>query len=108
MKKEIAGIPVWIYAIGAAVVIGGYLWIKHQQSSTSAGTPGQGTGGQGKSTSSISEQITEWQSSPGGGGGGGRHMGPGPGPESERDALQHWTGSEHPWTWLHTHSRKSV
>lgn len=101
MKKELAGIPLWIWGIGAAVVVGGFVWLRHQQSAKPSGQ-GQGGGGQYKSTDSINEQIKEWQSAPhtGGGGGGQGNIGP------ERQWLIHKTGSQHPWTWLAQHHER--
>lgn len=101
MKKELAGIPLWIWGVGAVVVVGGFLWLRHQQAAKPAAGQGQG-GGQYKSTDSINEQIKEWQSPPttGGGGGGQGSIGP------ERKWLIHKTGSQHPWTWLAQHHER--
>ena len=35
MKKEFLGIEGWIWLVGAVVVVGGYLYLRHQSSSSS-------------------------------------------------------------------------
>jgi len=105
VKRELAGQPLWIWVVGAVVVVGGYLWFRHQQSTaaTTPSAPGGGSGGGGgKDTSTVNEQIKEWQSAPhtGGGGGGQGSIGP------ERQWLIHKTGSQHPWTFLAQHHER--
>ena len=62
MDKEIGGQPLWIWLVGAAVVIGGYLYIIHKSSSSSGQQPAPG--GTNKSTSTFSETIKDLQSPP--------------------------------------------
>jgi hypothetical protein len=64
VKKEIAGQPVWLWAVGAAVVIGGYVYFTRRAAPASAG--GQSGQGGGKSTSStnIKEWIVQHQGGP--------------------------------------------
>lgn len=57
MKQEIAGQPVWLWLTAAGVVVVGYLWFKHSQSSASS----QPSGPPAKSTSSFQEWITQHQ-----------------------------------------------
>lgn len=102
MKREFFGIPVWIYGIGAVVVVGGYLWIKHKQNAA-APAAGSGSAQPYKSTSSIKEDITETQSPPTPG-----HKKHGGGPGPEREWLIHKTGSQHPWTFLRRHHERIV
>lgn len=67
MKQEVAGQPLWLWAVGAAVVIGGYLYFRSHQSSSSSSTPSAGTpggGGKSSSTSSFKEWITQHQGPP--------------------------------------------
>lgn len=66
MDKTFAGQPLWLWAVGAAVVIGGYLYITHKSGTSSASTPAptSGGGGKGKSTTTIHETITDLQSPP--------------------------------------------
>jgi hypothetical protein len=67
MGKELGGIPLWIYLAGAAVVVGGYLYITHSSGSSSSSAPSGGTGNTaapGTSTSSFKETITDLQSKP--------------------------------------------
>lgn len=66
MDKEIAGQPMWLWAVGAGVVILGYLYIKHQQSSAAPSGQGSGSGGAGKyhDTSSFKETITNLHGPP--------------------------------------------
>lgn len=67
MDKEFLGQPAWIWAVGAAVVIGGYLYITHSKKSSSSGaapSSGGGGGGGGKSTYTIHETISDLQSHP--------------------------------------------
>jgi|SRR6516162_7221230 hypothetical protein len=71
MKKEIAGQPAWLWAVGAGLVIVGYLYFKSHSASSSApaggGTPGGGGGG-GTATGggqwSLKEWVTQHQASP--------------------------------------------
>ncbi len=66
MKQQILGQPAWMWAAGAAVIIGGYLYLKHKQSS-SAAQPAPGAGGGGgksTSTSTFRETITDLHSNP--------------------------------------------
>jgi len=72
--KKIAGIPVTYLVIGAVVVVGGYLWIKHQQAASgstagstqppkaAAGSPQAPGGGNQR----FIEIIKEWHGHGGG------------------------------------------
>lgn len=66
MDKEVLGQPVWLWAAGAVVVIGGYLYFRSHSSTASTSSSGTGQGGTGKDTSqsSFKETIKNWQSSP--------------------------------------------
>lgn len=104
LKREYAGVPLWGWLGAAGVVLLGYVWIRHHQSSSaSAGGTGAGAGGGGgKSTdnSTFRETVKDLQSSPAPApstGSTGSHEGP------EREWLERKTGSEHPWTWLQRH-----
>jgi hypothetical protein len=103
VKRELAGIPLWIWGVGAAVVVGGYLWIRHSsggksgQGQTTPGVPVVVGGG----SSSFMEWIKQHQGSPT----------PAPKPPTtgpERQWLIHKTGSQHPWTFLHQHHERIV
>lgn len=59
MDKKIAGQPLWLWALGAVVVVGGYLYFK-SHSSQQAQPSGQ-QGPPSKSTSSFKEWITQHQ-----------------------------------------------
>lgn len=66
MKQEVAGQPLWLWAVGAVVIVGGYLYFRSHQSASS-GTPSAGTpgsGGKSSSTSSFKEWITQHQGPP--------------------------------------------
>ena len=106
IHKEFLGQPAWLWAVGAVVIVGGYLYIKHQ--SSSASTSGSGTSGQGgqdKSSSNLKETITDWQSPPSNPKPGKKpHQGGGAGPE--RKWLIHKTGSQHPWSFLARHHER--
>ena len=54
MDKEFAGQPLWLWLVGAGIIVVGYLWFKSHSSSQA---PAQ-TGGTGKSTSTSS--FKEW------------------------------------------------
>lgn len=62
MDKEFAGQPLWIWLVGAVVVVGGYLYLTHG-SKASAQQPAAG-GTPEKSTSTFSETIKDLQSNP--------------------------------------------
>lgn len=68
MDKEIAGQPLWLWGLGAVIVVGGYLYFRSHSSTSSSGTPSSGTGqgGTGKdvSQSSFKETIKDWQGAP--------------------------------------------
>jgi hypothetical protein len=67
VKKEVAGQPVWLWAVGAVVIVGGYLYFTHKASSaSSASSPGSGTGQGGKSsnTSMFKEWLVQHQGGP--------------------------------------------
>ena len=65
MDKEVAGQPLWLWAVGAAVVIGGFLYFRSHGSSaaSSSGQPASG-GSKSKDTSSFKETITNLQGPP--------------------------------------------
>lgn len=109
MKKEILGQPLWLWAVGAAVIVGGYLYIRHQQS---AATPGQGGTGSGSTaspqdTSSFNDWIEQHDASPGTTPKSKHHPKVNPGgpnkPGPERQWLIKKTGSKHPWSFLDRH-----
>lgn len=67
MDKEVLGQPLWLWGLGAVIVVGGYLYFRSHQSSSSSGTPSAGTpggGGKSSSTSSFKEWITQHQGPP--------------------------------------------
>lgn len=98
LKKEVAGQPLWLWGLGAVIVIGGYLYFRSQSSGSSASS-GSGSGaGQEKSSDDINETIKDFQSSPSSGG---QTTTSSEGPE--RQWLKHKTGSKHPWTYLAKH-----
>jgi len=69
VKKEIAGQPVWLWGLGAVVVVGGYLYFTHRAKSASSSGSSGGQGGQGggksSSTSSFKEWLVQHQGGPG-------------------------------------------
>jgi len=67
VKKEIAGQPVWLWAVGAVVVVGGYLYFTHRASSASPSGTGSGTGqpaGKSSSSSTFKEWLVQHQGGP--------------------------------------------
>jgi hypothetical protein len=102
VKKDFLGQPVWLWAVGAVVVIGGYLYFTRHTSQPAAGAAaGQGgqAGGKSTSTSSFQEWITQHQGGP-------SKSKPKPKPQQggpERQWLIKKTGSQHPWTFLQRH-----
>lgn len=52
LKEEIAGIPGWIWLVGAGVVVLGYLYLRHQSSSTQ-GSADQQSAGQKQPAASV-------------------------------------------------------
>lgn len=69
MDKEVAGQPLWLWAVGAVVIVGGFLYFRSHQSSSAtsgqgAGQSGGGGGGKFTSRSSFQETITELHSHP--------------------------------------------
>jgi hypothetical protein len=66
MDRELAGQPLWLWAVGAGVVVLGYLYFRSHSSTTPASSSGQPAGGAGKSTetSSFKETITNLQGPP--------------------------------------------
>jgi hypothetical protein len=63
VKKEFLGQPVWLWAAGAAVIVGGYLYLRHKQSTAAStqSSTGAGTGGrQGTATGGGSYSLQEW------------------------------------------------
>ena len=44
-QKEVAGLPVWMWGVGALVLVGGFLYLRsHSGSSASSGQQASGTG----------------------------------------------------------------
>lgn len=78
-KKEIAGLPVWMWGVGGLAVVLGYLYFKSHSSSQKGKGQGQGAGRQafvvGSPTGLSAEQLLlilkDWQ----GHGGGQHHQG---------------------------------
>ena len=67
LKKQVAGQPLWLWAVGAGVVILGYLYFSHKASTSTAApgsSSGSGHGKPGKDTTSINETIKDFQGSP--------------------------------------------
>ena len=101
MKRDFLGQPLWLWGVGAAVVIGGFLYLRHK-SGTAAAADSAGAAAQPeKSTSSFKEWITQHQ---------GGTPAPKPKPKDtvgpERQWLIHKTGSQHPWTFLRQHHER--
>jgi hypothetical protein len=63
MDKQLAGQPLWLWGLGAVIVVGGYLYFK-SHSSSSAQQPAPGGGGKSTSTSTFHETITNLQQPP--------------------------------------------
>lgn len=63
MDKEIGGQPLWIWLVGAVVVVGGYLYFKSHRSAAAPTQPDSSTQ-PSTSTSSFRETITNLQSNP--------------------------------------------
>lgn len=126
LKKPVMGLPAWMWGVGAVVLVGGYLYLRHSSSSSASSSQQKPTGGQpvavvggGSPTGLSMEQLLlmfeDLQGSKSKGHGHGRHGGghhhkppphhvnPG-GPE--RTWLEHKTGSKHPWTWLSKHNER--
>lgn len=53
LKEEFMGIPGWIWLVGAAVVVGGYLYLR-RQAGTGQGAGQQQTGQQGRPAAQVS------------------------------------------------------
>lgn len=114
--KELMGLPIWMWAAGAVVLIGGYLYLKSHSSQSQQGQ-GQGGGkGQvfavGSQTGLSYEQLLlilkDWQNHGHGKGGHHHHHNPGGDIGPERQWLINKTGSKHPWTYLAQHHERIV
>ena len=71
-EREFGGQPWWVWAVGAAAVGGGYLWIRHSQGTaaaqqTAAGSAQPayiGAAPTGLSTDQLAAFLGDWQSQP--------------------------------------------
>ena len=64
MDKQLAGQPLWLWGLGAVIVVGGYLYFKSRSSSSSQPSAPAGGGGKSTSTSTFKETITNLQGPP--------------------------------------------
>lgn len=122
LHKQVMGLPAWMWGVGALVVVGGFLYLRHsasskassQQKPAGSGQPiavvGSPTGLSLEQFLLLLEDMQGGKSKHHGGrhGGGHHHHKPQPGPKEgpEREWLEKKTGSEHPWTWLAQHHER--
>lgn len=104
MKREFLGQPVWLWAAGAVLIVGGYWYFSHKSATSSGSSTGAGAGGTEKSSNdeNLKETITDWQ----GGGSTSKKTGHGDKAGPERQWLIHKTGSQHPWSFLARHHER--
>lgn len=62
MDKKFLGQPVWLWVVGAVVVVGGYLYLKHKQPTPTGQPSGQrpNTAGFVSPTGWSTETFTRW------------------------------------------------
>lgn len=120
--KQVMGLPLWMWGVGAVVLVGGYLYMRHSSASSASSQQKPAGSGQpvaviGSPTGLSLEQflllLQDMQGGHGKGKGhghhGGGHHGKQPNPGGpERRWLIKKTGSQHPWTFLAQHHERIV
>ena len=65
MKQEVLGQPVWLWALGAVAIVGGYWYFSSKASASSASSGSPAVPQQkSSSTTTLKETITDWQGPP--------------------------------------------